>query len=38
MREAVQTDIGSFDLLWWVEHWAAHDRDHTVQLQRTLGR
>ena len=36
MRETTQVEIGVFDLLWWVEHWASRDREHIVQLHRIL--
>lgn len=36
MRETKQIEIGVFDLLWWVEHWASRDREHLAQLHRLL--
>ncbi len=36
MRETTEAEFGTFDLLWWVEQWAAHDRVYVDQLQRLL--
>lgn len=33
-----QPEIGTFDLLWWVEHVLEHDENHLAQIARTLRR
>ena len=38
LREMTQLEIGVVDLLWWVEHWAALDREYIVQLHRLIPR
>ena len=35
-RTGSQPEIGSFDLLWWMEHTLEHDEDHIAQLERAL--
>ena len=32
-----QPEIGTFDIAWWVEHWAEHDADHLNQIAISLG-
>lgn len=38
LREMTHLEIGVVDLLWWIEHWAALDREHIVQLHRLIPR
>ena len=36
-RTGTQPEIGTFDIHWWVEHWAGHDADHLDQVATALG-
>lgn len=36
-RPGTQPEIGTFDIHWWVEHWAEHDVDHLNQVATSLG-
>lgn len=36
-RLGTQPEIGTFDIHWWVEHWAEHDVDHLNQVAAALG-
>ncbi len=36
-RPGTQPEIGTFDIGWWVEHWAEHDVDHLRQVAACLG-
>ncbi len=36
-RLGTQPEIGTFDIHWWVEHWAEHDVDHLNQVATALG-
>lgn len=36
-RLGTQPEIGTFDIGWWVEHWAEHDVDHLKQVASCLG-
>lgn len=36
-RAGTQPEIGTFDIHWWVEHWAEHDVDHLNQVATGLG-
>lgn len=36
-RAGTQPEIGTFDIHWWVEHWAGHDLDHLNQVAASLG-
>lgn len=36
-RTGTQPEIGSFDIHWWVEHWAEHDLVHLDQVATCLG-
>lgn len=33
MRTAYLEESDGFDLVWWIEHWAAHDREHLEELK-----
>lgn len=37
LRLGTQPEIGTFDIAWWVEHWAEHDADHLNQISVSLG-
>ena len=36
-RTGTQPEIGTFDIHWWVDHWAEHDADHLDQVATALG-
>ena len=37
LRRGTQPEIGTFDIHWWVEHWAEHDVNHLDQVAANLG-
>jgi len=36
-RPGTQSEIGTFDIHWWVEHWVEHDVNHLDQVATALG-